>query len=48
MGRLYIHGLFTENTQRGGFEVMSILIKDTTKEEREECVTALDDSHSAL
>ena len=26
----------------------SILIKDTTKEEREECVTALDDSHSAL
>ena len=26
----------------------SILIKDTTREEREECVTALDDSRSAL
>ena len=30
------------------FEVKSILIKDTTREEREECVTAPDDSRSAL
>ena len=38
--RIHIHGLFADNSQKGEFEVKSVLIKDTTREEREECVVS--------